>query len=337
MNATGAAATGVVTVIVIWTKFTSGAWMVMIAMPVLIGASILVHRHYTTVGRRLSAKMRAVLARPQPQNRTILYVEQLDDATREALWYARAISKGNLHAIHVPFAGSDSGIRPRFSHWSEGNPHLEVLGHEEEPLDAVLDYVWRFPVGENDFVSVVIPELFRRPSLVSAVMKRTTFSLKLNLLKEPGVVVTDVPRLSTLTQPVAVPGRLACFVPISQLNAVSARALIYARSLGIANTRALFFAYDDDEARRMRREWQRVSFEFPLEVVNAPYRDLGAPLLEVLRRATQDGETVANVVMPELVVRGTDRILHNRRALYLKRLLLFEPNVILTSVPYQLL
>jgi hypothetical protein len=41
--------------------------------------------------------------------------------------------------------------------------------------------------------------------------------------------------------------------------------------------------------------------------------------------------------MPELVVRGFRRVLHNQRALYLKRLLLFEPRVILASVPYQLL
>jgi hypothetical protein len=40
--------------------------------------------------------------------------------------------------------------------------------------------------------------------------------------------------------------------------------------------------------------------------------------------------------MPELVVHGPDRLLHNHRALYLKRLLLFEPRVILASVPYQL-
>jgi hypothetical protein len=42
-------------------------------------------------------------------------------------------------------------------------------------------------------------------------------------------------------------------------------------------------------------------------------------------------------VMPELVVRGLSRALHNQKALYLKRLLLFEPHVILASVPYQLL
>jgi hypothetical protein len=45
---------------------------------------------------------------------------------------------------------------------------------------------------------------------------------------------------------------------------------------------------------------------------------------------------VVNVVMPEIVVRGWARLLHNQRALYIKRLLLFEPRVILTSVPYRL-
>jgi hypothetical protein len=45
---------------------------------------------------------------------------------------------------------------------------------------------------------------------------------------------------------------------------------------------------------------------------------------------------VAVVIMPELVFSGPQRLLHNQRALYIKRLLLFEPRVILTSVPYRL-
>ena len=77
--------------------------------------------------------------------------------------------------------------------------------------------------------------------------------------------------------------------------------------------------------------------DLPLEIVEAPYRDVGKPLLAHLRKITADPEAAAVVVMPELIVRGTDRLLHNQRALYLKRLLLFEPRVILTSVPYQLL
>jgi len=120
------------------------------------------------------------------------------------------------------------------------------------------------------------------------------------------------------------------------VNAVSLRALIYARSLGLDDTRAVFFSFEDDDATRIERDWERFPTGVPLQVVEAPYRDLGKPLLTHLRRITADPEAVAVVVMPELVVRGTDRLLHNQRALYLKRILLFEPRVILTSVPYQL-
>ena len=55
-----------------------------------------------------------------------------------------------------------------------------------------------------------------------------------------------------------------------------------------------------------------------------------------MRGITSEPGTVAVVVMPELIFSGPQRLLHNQRALYIKRLLLFEPRVILTSVPYRL-
>jgi amino acid transporter len=334
LNGVGAAVTCLVTVIVVITKFAEGAWMVLIAIPVLICLFYAVRRHYRSIGRRLRAKVPAVLARPEPENTVVLYVERLDDAAREALWYARTVAKGDLRAIHVPFPDSDPGIRPRFFELAGGSPHLEILEPEDEPLDAVFEYIWRFPHGEGDFVSVVIPELFRKPSLVAAVMRRSTFMLKLRLLREPGVVVTDVPQV---TGHGFEPLRAECVVPVSGINAVSARALVYAQGLGLERTRAVFFSHEEGEALELEAGWNRLGLDVPLEVVEAPYRDLGKPLLRYLRASTADPETVVNVVMPELVVRGTDRLLHNQRALYLKRLLLFEPRVILTSVPYQLL
>jgi hypothetical protein len=132
------------------------------------------------------------------------------------------------------------------------------------------------------------------------------------------------------------PSRAECVVPIAGVHAASLRALVYARSLGFRDTKALFFAADDEEAAKVELDWRHFPTGLPLEVVEAPYRDLVQPLLAHLRRITADPEAVAVVVMPELVVRGTDRLLHNQRALYLKRLLLFEPRVILASVPFQL-
>jgi amino acid transporter len=336
LNGVGAGVTCLVTAIVIATKFAEGAWMVIIAIPALIALFYGVRRHYRAIGRRLRAKVPAVLARPNPENTVVLYVERLDESTREALWYARTVSNGDLRAIHVPFPGSDPGIRPRFFHLAEGRPHLEVLDPEDEPLDAVFEYIWRFPHGEGDFVSVVIPELFRKPSLVSALMRRSTFLLKLRLLREPGLVITDVPRVAGLAGGLE-PVRAECVIPVSSVSAVSVRAVLYAAGLGLERTRAVFFSFEEGDSYEVEAAWKRLALDVPLEVVDAPYRDLGEPLLAYLRAITADPGTVVNVVMPELVVRGTDRLLHNQRALYVKRLLLFEPRVILTSVPYQLL
>ena len=114
------------------------------------------------------------------------------------------------------------------------------------------------------------------------------------------------------------------------------RAISYAESLGIDDVRAVSFAFDEEDADRFRGEWQRAGMTMPLDLSDAPYRDIGTPLRAYIRELTADPDTVVNIVMPEMVVRGWPRLLHNQRALYIKRLLIFEPHVILSSVPYQL-
>ena len=123
---------------------------------------------------------------------------------------------------------------------------------------------------------------------------------------------------------------------MSGAHAASMRAVNYAGTLGFDDTRAVFFAFDADEARRLRNQWAEAGMSLPLEVEEAEYRDIGDPLLTYLRRITADPDAVAVVIMPELIFSGSQRLLHNQRALYIKRLLLFEPRVILTSVPYRL-
>ena len=105
----------------------------------------------------------------------------------------------------------------------------------------------------------------------------------------------------------------------------------YALSLDLPDTKAVFFAFDTDEASAIRREWRRADPGLPLEIVEAPFRDLGDPLLRYLRLLTADPEVAASVIMPELVFSGARRLLHNQRALYIKRLLLFEPRVLLRA------
>ncbi|MGB8005192.1 MAG: APC family permease [Gaiellaceae bacterium] len=335
VNGLGATATFVVAVLVIQTKFLAGAWAVTVAIPLLVLGFYAVRRHYGKVERRLFAGVAAVAAAPPATNEVVLYVESEDPSLSEALSYARRIAGRRFRAIHVPGRGTDSGIRPRFRELTDLQPDLEVLPSASGRVDAVIDYLWALPRGESSFVTVVIPELFRRRSLWAALARRTQFSLKLRLLREPGVVITDVPVLERngIVRP---PTTVACRILVSGAHAASLRAVNYAGTLGLDDTRAVYFAFDTEEAERLREDWLQLAPAVPLEIEEAPFRDLGDPLLRHLRRITADPEAVVVVIMPELIFSGPQRLLHNQRALYIKRLLLFEPRVILTSVPYRL-
>jgi amino acid transporter len=212
---------------------------------------------------------------------------------------------------------------------------IVVLAGDEGRVQRLLEEVWRLPRGEADFVTIVVPEQFQRRSLLSAA-GRSSFRLKLRLLSEPGMVVADVPLVAAERNgPVAPVERLLVRVLLADVHGAALRAVNYARSLHVADTRVVNFAFDQDDARQFERAWADAGAPIAADVSAAPYRDIGTPLLAYLRGLTAEPGTLVNVVMPEIVVRGWPRLLHNQRALYLKRRLLFEPNVILSSVPYQ--
>lgn len=87
----------------------------------------------------------------------------------------------------------------------------------------------------------------------------------------------------------------------------------------------------------MQEEWGEAGMRIPLDIVEAPFRDLTGPMLDEVRRFTARPGTQVLVVIPEFIVsKWRHLLLHNQNALFVKRLFLFEPNVVLSSVPYVL-
>src|SRR3954454_17357752 len=113
VNGIGATATGLVTLIVAYTKFGEGAWLVVVAIPLLVLAMYGIRRHYLRLARRLRAGAAAVVAAPAAHNTTLLLVEALDDAAGGAVRFANEISRA-VRAIHVPTRRTNPGIRPRW-------------------------------------------------------------------------------------------------------------------------------------------------------------------------------------------------------------------------------
>jgi hypothetical protein len=109
----------------------------------------------------------------------------------------------------------------------------------------------------------------------------------------------------------------------------------YAAGLNAAEVEAVFFSTDPEDQEPILNEWADRRMAIPLSIVDAPFRDLTGPMLDEVRAYTARPGTLVTVVVAELVVRRWwERLLHNQTALFLKRLLLFERNVVVTSVPF---
>ena len=336
LNATGGLLTGLVGAIVIATKFGEGAWMVVIAIPVLVLGFTVVGRHYADVRTRLRdpGGDYAVVRGP-----VVLFVSALDDATAEALRYVRAIAGDRFEAIHVAEAGV-SGIAQAWRGFSGEGPPLLTLPRERTVSGTVARHVREIEHAPGEVTTLVVPELFKRRSLVAILRGRTTLALRLRLQGEEDVVLADVPVVADahgLRRPFAGEQKTTVLLPVSELNAASRHALGYALGLGASNVFALHVELGADDVSQTRAAWAARALPIPVKVVPSPYRDLGQPLLAEIRAITADPAAVCVVVMPEIISpHRWQRLLHNQRALFIKRLLLFEDRVVLTSVPYRL-
>ncbi|MBF6158468.1 APC family permease [Nocardia cyriacigeorgica] len=134
------------------------------------------------------------------------------------------------------------------------------------------------------------------------------------------------------------PSRSHSIVLVSRLHLPTRRALAYARATRPDTLEAITVNVDDPDTRALVREWEQSDINVPLKVIESPYREITKPVLDYVKRVRKDApRDVVTVFIPEYVVgHWWEQLLHNQSALRLKGRLLFEPGVMVTSVPWQL-
>jgi amino acid transporter len=126
-------------------------------------------------------------------------------------------------------------------------------------------------------------------------------------------------------------------VPIAMLDLAALRALAYAASLSVPLL-ALHVSPSEEEAERFRGYWKAWGDHLPLEVVVSPYRATLAPLANYIEALHgQRPDLTLTVVVPELIpARRWQRLLHNRIAQRLRKMLIRHEGIVVTSVPFHL-
>jgi amino acid transporter len=137
---------------------------------------------------------------------------------------------------------------------------------------------------------------------------------------------------------IALPSRNRAVVLVSALNEPTLQALAYARATRPSQLTAVTVAADQREAQDLLRDWDDRDIPVPLTVLSSPFREVTRPVLDYLGTIQRESpRDVVTVFIPEYVVgHWWEQLLHNQTALRLKARLLYEPGVMVTSVPYQL-
>jgi amino acid transporter/nucleotide-binding universal stress UspA family protein len=130
-------------------------------------------------------------------------------------------------------------------------------------------------------------------------------------------------------------------VPVSGMHRGVLPALDYARSLssnGGHEITAVYVEINPENTEEVRKQWQVWGDGLPLTVLHSPFRSITRPLIDFIKEVSgRERDSITTVVLPEFVPRAWwQQLLHNQTALLLKGKLLFERNVVVTSVPHHL-
>jgi hypothetical protein len=193
-NALGVLVTGMVTVIFAITKFSEGAWIILVVLPILMLITFRIHRHYRRLAQRLSLEAYAP-ERPAARHRVILLISGVHQGSLRGLRYAQMLSE-DVTAVHVAVDPIEAEkIERKWETWGEG-VRLVVLESPyrmiHEPLLQYVQYIAR-ERQPNEIITIVVPEFVTRNWFDNLLHSQTALFLRLSLLFLRDIVVTDVP------------------------------------------------------------------------------------------------------------------------------------------------
>jgi amino acid transporter len=192
INGLGVITTGVVTILLTVEKWSEGAYIVVVAIPIIVWLFSLVKAHYLEVGRQLALPEGGHC--PIPIEHTVLVlVSSLNKGTVPALEYAKTISD-RVEAVHVEL--SPEGTRRLRGAWDEWgcNVPLTILKSPYRAIsEPLLDYIDEVEARyEHDLVTIIVPEFVTKHWWHNILHNQTSLLIKTLLRFKRGKVVTTV-------------------------------------------------------------------------------------------------------------------------------------------------
>lgn len=191
VNGLGAVTTAVVTVVVLGTKLTQGAWIVALLVPALVALFLGIHAAY-----RQEREALATYGPPAPlraDHQVVVAVTRLNRAAADAVVYAQALG-GAVTAVHVATDGEVADrLRADWQRWGTTVPLVVLPSPYRDVIGPLVKFVHHRGAGrEGHCVTVVLPEVVARHWWQETLHNQVALALQFALRGHPGVVVTTV-------------------------------------------------------------------------------------------------------------------------------------------------
>lgn len=194
VNGIGAFSTAVVTVIFAVTKFTDGAWIIVLLLPTVVFGFFTIHRHYQSLAHDLSLDN---FGEPPPaiRHRVIIPVSGIHRGTLEALDYASSISN-DITAVHILLDPEErQAMENKWLTWGKGVRLVIIESPYRTFLEPFLGYVDELcsATEPNERLTIVVPQFNPKSTWHNILHAQTALWLRLALLNKKGIVITEVP------------------------------------------------------------------------------------------------------------------------------------------------
>lgn len=194
VNGFGAICTAVVMMVFAITKFHDGAWVVLVLTPILVTIFFTIHHHYKNLAKRLSLDLPVAVPAVR-RHRVIIPIAGVHRGTLEALSYASSLSH-DVTAVHVAINPEEAEkIKSKWAMWGNGvrlvileSPYRLMLGPLLEFIESISGNTQR-----GEILTIIVPEFVSHKRWTNLLHTNTAFWLRMALLFQRGIVITEVP------------------------------------------------------------------------------------------------------------------------------------------------
>ncbi len=195
INTVGALATGIVLCIIISTKFTHGAWAVLLFIPLQVIFFLKIRKYYRKISEELSIEnlSNEYAIDSQIKHTVVIPVSQMNRGTITSLIYARSISH-DIRAIYVEVdASKTEAIQAEWALYAPDIPLIILPSPTRSVVQIIIDYIDQIErARDDDIVTVILPEFMTKKWWQQFFHNQTALRLRTALLFKRGIVVTSI-------------------------------------------------------------------------------------------------------------------------------------------------